>query len=40
MVILTVIVALGTVRKRLVQGLEDMEIRGVMETILTIALLR
>ena len=32
--------ALGTVNKRLVQGLEDLEITGWVETIQTIALLR
>ena len=31
--------ALGTVTKRLVKGLEDLEIRGQVETILTTALL-
>ena len=35
MVILIVISALGTVTKRLVQGLEDLEIRGRVKTIQT-----
>ena len=35
-----VIGMLGTVTKELVQGLEDLEIRGQVETIQTIALLR
>ena len=39
-VIPVVIVELGTVTKRLVQGLEDLEIRGRVETIQTTALLR
>ena len=38
-VIPIVIGALGTVIKGLVQGLEDLEIRGPVETILTTALL-
>ena len=40
MVIPIVINALGTVTKRLIQGLEDFEIRGCEETIQTTALLR
>ena len=32
--------ALGTVTERLLKGLEDLEIRGRVETILTTALLR
>ena len=39
-VIPIVIGALGTVTKGLVQGLEDLEIRGRVETIQTTALLR
>ena len=39
-VILTVIGALGTVTKGLIKGLEDLEIRGRVETIQTTALLR
>ena len=39
-VIPIVIKALGTVTKGLVQGLEDLEIRGRVETIRTTALLR
>ena len=39
-VIPVVISALGTVTKGLVQGLEDWEIRGRVETIRTAALLR
>ena len=39
-VILIAIGALGTVTKRLVEGLEGLEIRGRTETIQTIALLR
>ena len=39
-VILIVIGAFGTVTKRLVQGLEDLEIRGWVETIQTTAWLR
>ena len=39
-VILTVTDALGTVSKGLVQGLEDLEKRGRVETIQTTALLR
>ena len=39
-VILIVIGALGTVTKVLLQGLEDLEIRGQVETIQTTALLR
>ena len=35
-----VIGALGTVTKELIQGLEDLEIRGQEETIQTVALLR
>ena len=35
-----VISALGTITKRLAQGLEELEIRGRMETIQTIALLK
>ena len=35
-----VIGALGTITSGLVQGLEDMEIRGRVETIQTTALLR
>ncbi len=35
-----VIGALGTVTKRLIQGLEDLEITGRMETIQAISLLR
>ena len=35
-----VIDALGTVNKGLIQGLEDLEIRGRAETILTLTLLR
>ena len=38
-VTLIVIVVLGTVTNGLVQGLNDWEIRGRMETILTLALL-
>ncbi len=38
-VIPIVVGALGTVRKELVQGLEDLEIRGRAETIQTTALL-
>ena len=40
MVMPIVIGALGTVPKGLVQGLEDFEIRGRVETIQTTALLR
>ena len=40
MMIPVVIGALGTVTKRLVQGLEDLEIRGRVETIQMTALLR
>ena len=40
MIISIVIGALGTVTKGLIQGLEDLEIRGRMETIQTTALLR
>ena len=39
-VIPIVIGALGTVTEELVQGLEDLEIRGRVETIQTTALLR
>ena len=39
-IILIVIGALGTVTKRLVQGLEDLEITGWAETIQTTALLK
>ena len=39
-VILIVIGALGTVTKGLLKGLEDLEIRGQVETILTTVLLR
>ena len=39
-VIAIVIVALGTVSKGLVQGVEDLEIRGQVETIQTTTLLR
>ena len=39
-VIPIVIGAIGTVNKRLVRELEDSEIRGQVETILTTALLR
>ena len=39
-VIPVVIGALGTVTKELVQGLEDLEIRGQEATILIIAFLR
>ena len=39
-VIPIVIGALGTVTKELVQGLEDFEIRGRVETIQTTALIR
>ena len=39
-VILIVIGTLGTVTKGLVKGLEDLEIRGQVETIQTTALLR
>ena len=39
-VILIVIGALGTVTKGLIKGLEDLEIRGKIETIQTTALLR
>ena len=39
-IILIVIGALGTVTKRLVQELEDLEITGRLETIQTIALLQ
>ena len=39
-VILIVIGALGTVTKRLVKGLEGLKIRGLVETIQTIALLK
>ena len=35
-----VIGAFGSVTKRLIQGLEDLEIRGRMETIQTISLLK
>ena len=35
-----VIGALGTVTKKLVQGLEDLEVAGQVETVQTIALLR
>ena len=35
-----VIGAFGTVTKRLVQGLDDLEIKGRVETVQTIALLR
>ena len=35
-----VIGALGTITKGFVQGLEDLEIRGRMETVQTTALLR
>ncbi len=40
MIILIVIGALGTVTKGLVQRLEELEIRGRVETIQTTALLR
>ena len=40
MVVPIVIGALDTVRKGLIKGLEDLEIRGQVETIQTIALLR
>ena len=40
MVIAIVIFMLGTVTKGLVQGLEDLEIRGRVENIQTTALLR
>ena len=36
----TVIFVLGTVTERLIKGLEDLEIRGRVETIETTALLR
>ena len=39
-IIITVIGVRGTVTKGLVQGLEDLEIRGRQETIQTTALLR
>ena len=39
-VIPIVIGALGTITKRLVQGLEKLEIMGQVETVLTRALLR
>ena len=39
-IIPNVIGALGTVIKGLIKGLEDMEIRGQVETIQTTALLR
>ena len=39
-VIPIVIGALGTIPKRLIKGFEDLEIRGQIETIQTIALLR
>ena len=39
-VIQIVIVVLGTVNKGLMQGLEDLEIRGRVEAFQTIALLR
>ena len=35
-----IIIALGTVTKGLIQGLEDLEITGRVETIQTTALLR
>ena len=40
MIITIVIGALGTVTKGLIKGLEDLEIRGRVETIQTIALLK
>ena len=40
MVIPIVIGALGTIPKELVKGLDDLEIRGQVETIQTTALLR
>ena len=40
MIIPMVIGALGTVAKELIQGLEDLEITGQVETIQTTALLR
>ena len=40
MVIPVVFEALGTVRKGLIQGVEDLEIRGRLKTIQTTALLR
>ena len=40
MVIPIVTGALGTISNSLVKGLEDLEIRGLVETIQTIALLR
>ena len=40
MIVSITIGALGTVTKGLVQGLEDLEIRGRVETIQTTALLR
>ena len=39
-VVVVVIGANGTVTKELVQGLEDLEIRGRVETVQTTALLR
>ena len=39
-IIIIVIGAFGTVTKRLLEGLEDLEIGGRVETIQTIALLR
>ena len=39
-VVLIVIGALGSIPKGLIQGLEDLEIRGRVETIQTAALLR
>ena len=40
MVIPTVIGALGTISKELIKGLEDLEIRGQVETIKTTVFLR
>ena len=39
-IILIIIVSLGTITKGLIKGLEDLEIRGRVETIQTTALLR
>ena len=40
MIIIIMICGLGTVNKGLIKGLEDLEIRGKVETIQTTALLR
>ena len=40
MLISIIIVALDTVTKKFIQGLEDLELRGRVETIRTIALLK